>query len=121
MKSGSPRRTDDCNCTDFRQSTPPSRHALVGMKADSATNTNPAKKLPGSVTERPKDIESQIRQFAYELYEARGREGGYEVEDWLRAEEKITLKKVRSIAAITLLFLGGTGLGLILSLQIGRA
>jgi hypothetical protein len=41
----------------------------------------------------------QIRLRAYELYEARGREDGHELEDWLRAEEEITQKKVRTIAA----------------------
>jgi hypothetical protein len=41
----------------------------------------------------------QIRLRAYELYEARGREDGHELEDWLRAEEEITRKKVRTIAA----------------------
>jgi hypothetical protein len=41
----------------------------------------------------------QIRLRAYELYEARGREDGHELDDWLRAEEEITQKKVRSIAA----------------------
>jgi len=36
---------------------------------------------------------------AYELYEAHGREDGHDVEDWLRAEEEITQKKARPIAA----------------------
>ena len=35
------------------------------------------------------DMEEQIRQRAYELYEARGREGGHDEEDWLRAEAEI--------------------------------
>ena len=41
----------------------------------------------------------QIRLRAYELYEARGREDGHALEDWLRAEEEIREKKVRSVAA----------------------
>ena len=44
-------------------------------------------------------LEYQIRQRAYELYEARGREDGHELEDWLRAEEEITGKRVRTVAA----------------------
>ena len=36
---------------------------------------------------------------AYELYEARGKEDGHELEDWLAAEEEITEKKVRTAAA----------------------
>ena len=31
----------------------------------------------------------KIRQRAYELYEARGREDGHEVEDWLQAEAEV--------------------------------
>ena len=41
----------------------------------------------------------QIRLRAYELYEARGREDGHELEDWLRAEEEIREKKARTAAA----------------------
>ena len=36
------------------------------------------------------DTEEEIRCRAYELYEARGREDGYDVEDWLEAEAEIT-------------------------------
>jgi hypothetical protein len=45
------------------------------------------------------ELEYQIRRRAYELYEERGREDGHEEEDWLRAEEEITRKKTRTIAA----------------------
>jgi hypothetical protein len=41
-------------------------------------------------TEPPKNIEETIRCRAYELYEARGREDGSDLEDWLRAEAEIT-------------------------------
>jgi hypothetical protein len=42
------------------------------------------------VTSLPiEDFEQQIRDRAYELYEARGREDGHAVDDWLRAEEQI--------------------------------
>ena len=34
--------------------------------------------------------EEQIRTRAYELYEARGREEGHDLEDWLEAEAKTT-------------------------------
>ena len=44
------------------------------------------------------ELEYQIRQRAYELYEARGRERGHELEDWLRAEEEITREKVKTAA-----------------------
>ncbi len=45
------------------------------------------------------ELEYQIRLRAYELYEKRGREDGHELDDWLRAEEEIRAKKVRTAAA----------------------
>jgi len=57
------------------------------------------KKQPTSVTSEPQELEHQIRLRAQELYEARGREDGHELDDWLRAEEEITQKKAGTIAA----------------------
>jgi Protein of unknown function (DUF2934) len=50
---------------------------------------------------QPQNLEAKIRQGAYELYEARGREDGHDLEDWLRAESEITPQeqKSRTIAA----------------------
>ncbi len=62
-------------------------------------NTNPPKKPPATVANDPEELERQIRQRAYELYQERGREDGNELEDWLRAEEEITSKKIRTAAA----------------------
>ena len=45
------------------------------------------------------ELEYQIRQRAYEQYEARGRQDGHDEEDWLRAEAEITNKKARTVAA----------------------
>jgi hypothetical protein len=50
-------------------------------------------------TDPDSNLEEEIRRRAYELYEARGREDGHDHDDWLRAEEEITQKKVRTIAA----------------------
>ena len=50
-------------------------------------------------TTEPPNIESEIRKRAYELFESRGREGGHELEDWLRAEEEIKGGKTKPIAA----------------------
>jgi hypothetical protein len=36
------------------------------------------------------NTEEEIRRRAYELYEARGREDGQDVEDWLEADAEIT-------------------------------
>jgi len=51
------------------------------------------------VPSEPQELEQQIRLRAYELYEARDKEDGHELEDWLAAEEEITEKKVRTAAA----------------------
>jgi hypothetical protein len=60
------------------------------MKADSRTNRT-AIPEPAS--------EEDIRQRAYELFEARGGEEGHELEDWLRAEEEIKGSKSNGLAA----------------------
>jgi len=50
-------------------------------------------------TRRLAGLEDRMRQRAYEPYETRGREDGHDIEDWLRAEEEVSQKKVRPIAA----------------------
>ena len=40
-------------------------------------------------SETPNKVEDQISRRAYEFYEARGRENGHDVEDWLRAEAEV--------------------------------
>lgn len=72
-------------------------------------STDATKKSPTAVTPKPPEpeldleleleLELQIRLRAYELYEARGREDGHDRDDWLRAEEEIKRKKVRTAAA----------------------
>jgi hypothetical protein len=51
------------------------------------------------VTKEPQELEERIRLRAYELYEARSREDGHDLDDWLQAEGELTEKKVRPIAA----------------------
>jgi Protein of unknown function (DUF2934) len=61
-----------------------------------------SKKSHAMVLSEQPELERQTRERAYELYEARGREDGHDLEDWLRAEEEIMNKmekKVRPIAA----------------------
>ena len=62
-------------------------------------NANPPKKSPATVTSEPQELEHQIRLRANELYEARGREDGHELEDWFRAKEELTIKKFRTATA----------------------
>ena len=42
--------------------------------------------------------EEQIRRRAYELYEARGRENGHDLDDWFEAEAEITGRPERVAA-----------------------
>jgi hypothetical protein len=62
-------------------------------------NTNPPKKSPATVPSEPQELEHEIRLRAQELYEARGREDGHELDDWLRAEAEMMQKKAGTIAA----------------------
>ena len=62
-------------------------------------DANPPKKPPATAPGAPPVLEQQISLRAHELYEARGREDGHAMEDWLRAEEEITNKKAHTIAA----------------------
>jgi Protein of unknown function (DUF2934) len=51
------------------------------------------KSSPGNNAMMPDPVASQetakIRERAYELYERRGRNPGYDQQDWLRAEQEI--------------------------------
>jgi hypothetical protein len=64
--------------------------------------------MPTDTTRRPQtkiaiepnpNLADRIRRRAYELYEERGREEGHELEDWLRAEEEVTGRRVRAVTA----------------------
>ena len=47
----------------------------------------------------PADVKERVSRRAYELYEARGREDGHDVEDWLRAESELVHQQSKSLAA----------------------
>jgi len=57
------------------------------------------KKPPAMVAGDSQELERQIRQRAYELYEARGREDGHYLDDWLRAEAELVGTAAKSAAA----------------------
>jgi hypothetical protein len=62
-------------------------------------NANLPKKSQATVTSEPHELEHEIRLRAHQLYVARGQEDGRDLDDWLRAEEEITGKQARPIAA----------------------
>jgi DUF2934 family protein len=62
--------------------------------------SEPTSKIPD-----PTALEERIRLRAYELYEARGREDGHDLDDWLQAEadflgtKKTAIGTERKVAA----------------------
>lgn len=60
--------------------------------------TYPVKKPPMAVQGEPQNLEEHIRYRAYQMYEARGREDGHDLDDWLRAEAEIVQRKSRTAA-----------------------
>jgi hypothetical protein len=60
---------------------------------------NPTKSKSRDVpTNRHPNLEEEIRRLAYELYEERGREDGYDLDDWLRAEAEVIGTAVKTAA-----------------------
>ncbi|HXT12606.1 MAG TPA: DUF2934 domain-containing protein [Candidatus Angelobacter sp.] len=55
------------------------------MKTKQRRHEQPSEKYPDR---------AEVAQRAYELYEARGREPGHELEDWLRAEQELEQRAV---------------------------
>ena len=60
---------------------------------------SPAKKSQTAALPESPNLQEDIRRRAYELYEARDREDGHELDDWLRAEEEIRNQETRAVAA----------------------
>ena len=52
-------------------------------------HAEPASSTDDVATQLTEELNERIRRRAYELYEARGREDGYEFEDWLQAESEV--------------------------------
>jgi hypothetical protein len=72
-------------------SSAPSASDLHSMKTQEGGFPMPTQKTPTLVRNEPsQNLEEQIRSRAYELYEARGRDNGHDMEDWLRAESEIS-------------------------------
>ena len=62
-------------------------------KKSAATPAQETTTLPQSLG----NVEDLIRFRAYELYEQRGRNHGFDVEDWLRAETEVTRQAAQSV------------------------
>jgi hypothetical protein len=65
------------------------KQVITMPEAGSVSIKKSAVPSPSPVASAPRDLESKIRQRAYELYEERGRATGFDQEDWLRAEIEV--------------------------------
>ena len=73
-------------------------------RARATSSTTRSKKTAASkaqeITTLPQsfgNVEELIRFRAYELYEQRGRNHGFDLEDWLRAETEIASRALQSV------------------------
>ncbi len=77
-----------------RGQTSTSRRALAAVDASAPAMAQavPAPVLAPQMVHTPELLE-QIRTRAYELYEQRGRIGGFHEQDWLQAEAEILTRR----------------------------
>ena len=74
-----------------------SNKQVIPMPEAGSTPTIRKSASPSNPT--PIDLESQIRQRAYELYVERGYTPGQENDDWLRAESEVRARQHRQQSA----------------------
>jgi hypothetical protein len=78
-----------------KATTPRTRKSTPKTAPAAASTVQPAAVLKATSTETPGfmatqiDLEAQIRQRAFELYQERGCMPGQQDEDWLRAEQEV--------------------------------
>jgi Protein of unknown function (DUF2934) len=68
------------------------------MQTPTTKKTTTLGRTAAQVNHEEGNYEEQIRHRAYELYEARGRGDGHDLEDWLEAEAEITGRFHRAAA-----------------------
>jgi len=73
------------------RATTPSKKQVLTMPE--VTSTPQVRKTSVSANSHPLELEAQIRQRAYELYQERGLAPGQENEDWLRAEREVLARQ----------------------------
>ena len=73
-----------------RATTPPNKQVLTMPEV---TSTPQPWKPSSPASSQKVDLEGQVRQRAYELYQERGCTPGHENEDWLQAEREIMARQ----------------------------
>jgi Protein of unknown function (DUF2934) len=87
-------------CTNLRELTGYMFRRSFAPNGGSPMSIDATTKRSATMTSEPQELElEQIRLRAYELYEARGRKHGHELDDWLRAKEEIREKEFRTATA----------------------
>ncbi len=74
-----------------RPTTTPSNKQVLTMPE--VTSTPQPRKASSSANFPAVDLEAQVRQRAYELYQERGYTAGQENEDWLQAEREVMARQ----------------------------
>jgi hypothetical protein len=73
-----------------RAATPSNKQVLTMPEA---TSTPQPRKVSASPNSQTLDLEVQVRQRAFELYQERGCTPGHENEDWLQAEREVMARE----------------------------
>jgi hypothetical protein len=73
-----------------RATTPSSKQVLT---MPDATSTPQPRKVSSLANTQNADLEVQIRERAYQLYQERGYTAGHENEDWLQAEREVIARQ----------------------------
>lgn len=66
--------------------------------ATSSTTVSLREAAGGQMPGAGEDLHSRIAECAYDLYERRGRQHGYELDDWLEAERRVLGGEVKQQA-----------------------
>jgi len=86
---------------DRKKSNATKKSAKKPIPIDSPSSSSASDVQPDNVpaTQTYQGIEEEIRLRAYELYEQRGRQEGFQDEDWSRAETEILARHQRTKSA----------------------
>ena len=96
-RAKTPRSVTPTNTLTPTNNVAPSNKQVITMPD---VSTPPQAKKNGSVSNASQlDLDSEIRQRAYELYEERGATAGHEYEDWLTAEREVLSRRNRQQSA----------------------
>jgi len=71
---------------------------VAGMRSATLSQDAPQEIPISALEQRPSELQQQIRELAYQLYEERGRADGNAQQDWIQAEAIILGRKEKLAA-----------------------